>query len=387
MESNKNLNTLLRKAPSKTSNIKSTFVLQNNLHMKLYFLFSLLILASCANENKKLEGEFEFVTHTISYAEHFQLSKKDGEMVLTILNPDNGKVQHTFKKSDFNQQQLPTIIALSSTHIGMLEKLNKAEFVKGISNIDYVANATVKTNFTKGKVIALGEESNIPLEQVVASKAKIIMYSGFGKSFPHQQQLEQLGIVCMPNYDWRENHPLGKAEWIKVFGFIYNCETAANDYFSKLEKEYLQLVEKAAKLTVSKPLMSGNVFGDAWYTPAGESYNALLFKDAHIAYHYSKTTGTGSLSLNLEKVLSENIQCAYWINPGAGSLKELSTMNPKAKLFDAFKSKRVYCYTKSGNNFWEMSAIEPHHVLSDLIQITHPEVELNNKLYFYSQLE
>lgn len=356
--------------------------------MKYYFfLFILLIGASCSSEKQTTKESYSSIDQNITYAEHFQISEKGGEIVLTILNPDNGKVQHTFKKSDFNQQQPPSIIALSSTHIGMLEKLNKAEFVKGISNIDYVANSTVKANFTKGKVIALGEESNIPLEQVVASKAKIIMYSGFGKSFPHQLQLEQLGIICMPNYDWRENHPLGKAEWIKVFGFIYNCETAANDYFHKLEKEYLQLVEKAAKLTISKPLMSGNVFGDAWYTPAGESYNAMLFKDAHIAYHYSKTTGTGSLSLNLEKVLSENIQCAFWINPGAGSLKELSTMNPKAHLFDAFKSKKVYCYTKSGNNFWEMSAIEPHHVLSDLIQITHPELEPNNKLYFYSQLE
>ena len=323
----------------------------------------------------------------IQYAEHFQIIQLKGENVLAILNPENGKIQHTFKKSDFNQQQLPTIVALSSTHIGMLEKLNKSKYIKGISNINYVANATVKANFANKKVIELGEESAIPVEQVVASKAKIIMYSGFGKNFPHQQQLEQLKIICMPNYDWRENHPLGKAEWIKVFGFIYNCEKMANEYFLHLEKEYLQLAKKASRLKVSEDLLCGNIFGDRWYTPAGESYNAVLLKDAHISYKYIETKGTGSLSLNLEQVISDNIHCKFWINPGATSMKHLSTINPKSKLFDAFKSKRVFCYTPSGKLFWEMSAVEPHHVLSDLIQIAHPEVKLNNKLYFYSQLE
>ncbi len=340
-----------------------------------------------STENHSIETE---KSKTISYAKNFQISRISEKTFLEIMDPETGKVQRKIDISEFTKfsnPKMPAIVALSSTHIGMISKLNEESKIVGVSVMQYVSNRSVKSNFEKGKIIELGEETSIPLEQLIKSKANIIIYSGFGKEFPHQKQLEKLGIICIPNYDWKEIHPLGKAEWIKVFGVLLGKEKEAENYFSSIEKEYNKLKELAKNTTTSDCLFSGNVFGDYWYTPAGESFNAKIFKDANCDYAYADTKGTGSLSLNLEKVLEKNANCKFWINPGAKTLKELQQLNSKAIYFGAFKQQQVYCYSNNGNYFWEMSAIEPQKVLADIIQITHPELKIKNPLYFYTQLK
>lgn len=342
---------------------------------------------SCSNDSSKQipHSKEKSVSLYVKYAKNFKIILEGDEQILVLFDPTSGKVEQRFNQSELKPEKIK-IVALSSTHIGMIHVLNADNLICGVSNMIYVANKVVKVNFEAGLVKEYGEENNIPLENLVSSGANLVLYSGFGKEFPHQKQLEKLGIVCLANYDWRENHPLGKAEWIKVFGFFLGKEKEANDYFDKIEKEYLNLVEEASKLKTSKSIISGNVIGDLWYAPSGDSYNSVLFRDANIKYNYSETDGTGSLAIPLEQILKENKGCAFWINPGTETFQKLRKMNSKAALFNAFKNKNVYCYSQKGNYFWEMSAVEPQKVLSDLIQITHPDFNVHNKMYFYSKL-
>ena len=64
----------------------------------------------------------------------------------------------------------------------------------------------------------------------------------------------------------------------------------------------------------------------------------------------------------------------------------LLEFQPKFIHFKAVKLNKVFSYSYSGNEFWERSCIEPHHVLSDLIQILHPELGIKKKYYFYRKL-
>lgn len=350
--------------------------------MKHLFCLLLLVLAACASKQQPTTVESDADDVALSYATNFRIRTADSVRVIEILNPETGKKEREIRVDKPFQR----LITLSSTHIGMISELHSEDVIAGVSSATYVYNPIVQKGLKNGQVIELGEESNIPLERIIASKADIIIYSGFNKDFPHREQLEQLGIICLPDYDWREVHPLGKAEWIKVFGVLLGKEQAANDYFKGVEQEYLSLVETAKNLPWSECLLSGNIYGDFWYSPAGESYNAHLFRDAHISYPYAETTGTGSVSLTMEEVVRDNTNCRYWINPGATSLTQLLSINPKASHFRSFKEDQVYCYSQKGNYFWEMSAIQPQKVLSDLIRIAHPDAALSDKLYFYSRL-
>lgn len=356
---------------------------------------TLLFLFSCTQ--KSVQDVKESGENQMKYAENLEIIDKGNNVFIHIKNPETHQIEKRLfvtkngSKAPIGYNRIDTriksVIALSSTYIGMLSKLKESSIVVGVSSHLYVHEPSILVAYKKGKVIEMGEEGSIPVESIVASKAQMIVYSGFGKTFPHEEQLEKLGTICVADYDWRENHSLGKAEWIKFFGYLTGKEKEANEYFEKVEREYNELKILALKATEKPTVFSGNMVGDVWHTPAGESYNALLFKDANCKYVYRNTKGTGSIERSFEQVLEDNRFTDFWLNPGCVTKKELLDFQPKYIHFESVKNNKVYSYSYSGNQFWERSAIEPHHVLSDLIQLFHPELRDKKTLYFYKQLK
>ena len=366
--------------------------------MRIVYLFQivvfLFIIASC-NQNQKQNDARK--KNEVQFAKHFQLEKSDSILLLHILDPEKNTIEKKYALTRKLETVIPrgylrimipikSITALSSTQIGMLSVLNQEQKINGISDKNYVWNSKVQTGVKNGQIVEVGNEGMIALEKLIKIKPSIVMYSGFGKEFPHQKQLEQIGIQCVVNYDWKEMNPLGKAEWIKVLGALTDQLEESENYFNQLVGDYNSLKNLAQKSNVSPTVFSGNITGDIWYTPAGESFTAQLFKDANLDYVYKQTNGTGSLALSFEKILSENTKTPYWINPEHPIIEEILNLNPKMNFFDAVKNKNVFCYSKNMNYYWEMSAIQPHHVLSDIIQLLHPDVKLQKKLYFYQNI-
>lgn len=351
--------------------------------MRFSLFAFILFLTACTSKPEPIADSDKVKKESVNHAKHFRFVEKGNQTVIEILNPDSKAVVVTLTPLKENKQ----VIALSGTFIGMLDKLQLAEYISGVSEIKYVDNAIVKKNFSKKKVLEAGYDTQLALEPIVANKPALVLHSGYNTDFPHQKQLENVGISCVPIYDWREETPLGKAEWIKVYGFLYGKSAQASELFASIEKAYLALKEEAKMLQPSKLLISGNVIGSEWYTPAGESFFAQLLKDANITYNYFNKPGTGSIALTQEEVLKDNRHASYWINPGAVSLHDLKIMNPKAVLFDAFTNQQIYCHTHNENFYWEVSSIEPDKLLADLIQIAHPEHTAKQDLYFYSRLK
>jgi iron complex transport system substrate-binding protein len=75
------------------------------------------------------------------------------------------------------------------------------------------------------------------------------------------------------------------------------------------------------------------------------------------------------------------------LNAGFSTLELVRKSNKKASYIEAFSKGKIFCYSPNMNLFWEMSAIEPHHVLSDLLRILHPEFKQKNGMYFYQKLK
>lgn len=349
-----------------------------------FILFSfILFITSCSTPTaKEVLEEKPQVSQTV-YAKHFRFSTKDNQKVVEIINPDTKKVVSTLFPLGTNKMNC----AFSATIIGMLQELDLASSIVGVQEMKYIYNHTVKDNYKNGKIIEAGYETQLTIEPIIAAKPALILYNGFNTDFPHQKQFEAVGIQCVPIFDWREETPLGRAEWIKIYGFLYGKLDEATRLFDEISKKYNQLKEKAKKLHASELVMSGNMMGSEWYSPAGQSFYAQFLKDANITYAYADSKGTGSIANTLENYLTKNRHATIWINAGAKSLKELIVINPKANLFDAFQNNQVYCYSPNDNFYWEMSSIEPDKLLNDLIQITHPEEKQSEKLYFYSRLK
>ena len=362
-----------------------------------YFLIGLLFI-QCQKDTKK-DLDPMLVPNSIQYAKGLEIYKQKGYSLVKITNPwPQAKASFSYILKDKNAiipahlKSLPvitvpiqSIVVTSTTHIPALEMLGVENTLVGFPNPDYISSEKTRKRIESGKVREVGKNENLNTEVLIDLAPDVIVSFSLSNSNPTLDNLQKSGLTVMFNGDWTEQSPLGKAEWIKLFGYLTGKEKQASEYFSNVEKEYKRL-QQVAKSSKSKPtLFSGNMVGDTWISPAGESFNAVLFADANCKYVYSNTKGTGSLTTSFEKIFKDNRSTEFWFNPGAGSKKELLNARPTLSNFEAVLNNKVYGYT--GNEFWERSAIEPHHVLSDLIDILHPEISSKGNNYFYKQLK
>lgn len=331
---------------------------------------------------------------SVEFAQNFLIKSITGGYEVSLIDPNSHEVEaiyiltydHSKKGDRVIHIPVKNVAALSQTTVGMFSKLDALASISGISKMDYVYSPVLKSRFNKGNLYEFGDESNLPLEKIIQSKSDLIIYSGFGTELDASGKLKKLGIQSIPNYEWRETHPLGRAEWIKFLGILVDKSEEASKVFNRVKSNYEDLRWKIRNNDNSPKVISGNVYADQWTTPAGNSYMAILIRDAGANYTYGSTTGTGSLFLPIEKVILDNRATRYWINPGIRSKHVLMEMNPKAHLLDAYKD-GIYCYSHAMNHYWEMTAIEPDVLLGDLIHIFHPAIEPKRKLHFYKKIE
>jgi len=352
---------------------------------KIISFFLLLFLLSCQQDKNetccKTDSTSNFEMN-VDYASNFDLVKTNNGYKLLIISPENGEIEKTISITPKKDHK---IISLTSTLNGMISILHEQNQLVGISNIDYIYDDEITNSFSKGIITSFGDETSLSLEKIINTKADIIFYSGFGENFPHQEKLEKLGVTIIPIYDWRENHPLGKAEWIKLIGAITDTEKDAFEYFEKITLEYKALIQKTKSATSYPSVLAGSIIADIWYAPGGESYLAQILNDAHVNYQYADSKGTASLQLSIEQILKDNEKTEFWINPGQPNKSKLMSSHPKVKFLNAF-NEHTFCYSSQQSKFWEQSAAMPHLLLKDFLKIFHPEIGLENELYFYSKI-
>ena len=173
---------------------------------------------------------------------------------------------------------------------------------------------------------------------------------------------------------------MGKAEWIKFFAVLFGLEEKADLIFQQIESDYLA-TKKLAQTAKARPtVLSGALYKDVWYLPAGRSWAARFIDDANANYLWSDSEGTGSLSLSLEAVLDLGTEADFWISPSRFiSYEEMIIADEHYRRFKAFKTKKLYTFARSkgatgGLIYYEMAPGRPDLVLRDLIHIFHPEL-------------
>lgn len=352
-------------------------------------LFSLLILiAACkpnSNENN-VTREKTFRPIHLEYAKSFRLFEDDDDFKLEITDETNGKTisSYLFPK----QITAPPKAALfSSTVIGYLEELNQLQTVIGVEKLNGVYNPKLNEQIKQGKIKEYVDYSLVNPEKLRKDRVNTVFYSLYGPELnPLDEKLKKLEITAIPLLEWKEQHPLGKAEWIKMYGVIYGCFELAEKKFAAIEKEYNKIKDSAAeKVLKDQKVLTSMMFQDIWYLPGGNSYMAKFIKDAGGNYVLKDDSSTGSQSLTFEQVYKKYLHAPIWINVDAKTKKEMLALYDGYKYFDAFKSGRIFTYHHEMLRYFEEAPVKPHLLLNDLVHIFSSENPQN--LYFYTKVK
>ena len=285
---------------------------------------------------------------------------------------------------------LRRIIALANIHLGFLEALDRRSNLVGVDRSEFVFDSSLRVLGKSGQWKAVGSGSDLDWERATTSRPDAILISGLPEGDARvRAKARSLGIPILITGEWLESHPLGRAEWIKVYGALYGETARADSLFSNISHSYDSL--RAMVLLGKSPrcfAFAGAGWKGSWHIAGGASFVAQLFRDAGIAYAWDGDTHTGSLTLSLESVLEKARDADLWLNPGsARSLSELERMEPRAATFKAFRSGMVFqsdakILTNGANDYWENGPVRPDLILEDLIHIANDELNKKPGNYF-----
>lgn len=383
-----------------------------SLTKRVFIALCTLLFAACAGEPARSLEEFSTAIYTPSYATGFDISGAEGaaSTLITVRNPWQGaegveKRLFIAREGErapegFDGQVIEgaaeRVVCMSSTYVAMIDALDCTEKVVGVSGIDYIYNTRVREAATEGRVRDVGHDSDINFELLMTLRPDIVLLYGVaGENGTANSKLDELNIPYLYLGDYVEESPLAKAEWTVVMAEILGVRERGEEMFAGIAERYTSLRERVAQSTTERPTVMFNTpYRDTWYMPSSRSYAVRIVEDAGGRYIYDGNHGTSSQPIDLEQAYLLTREADYWINVGQySSIEDLRRAYPRFSGAKAVRKGRVYSAdrrktAKGGSDFWESAAINPDVVLSDLVAVLQPELNIvGDSLTYYKQLE
>jgi iron complex transport system substrate-binding protein len=367
----------------------------------------LSFFACTSNDQKNNTGKIIGDTVNIKYAKGFRITQKHDTSIVEVINPwqnaSNICFQYKLIKTDkavkgqndsYIHIPIKKVVCLSSTHVAFITALNELPSIKGISGVKNVYNPTICEAANKGKIFETGFENNLNFEKILQSNPDVVFAYGVGsESTGYIQKLEELGIHVILIGEYLEEHPLARAEWIKLFGVFFDKLDTAEIIFNNIDSSYQSWKQKASSFPDRPKIMTSLPWNGTWYISGSKTYMAKLIEDAGGDYLWKDINSNISLPIDYEKAFDRSKEADFWINIGqAKDKKYILAIDKRLSLLPAFKTGKLYnnvarIAPQGGNDYWESGTLNPNIILSDLVKIFHLHNQQDDSLFYYKKLK
>lgn len=276
------------------------------------------------------------------------------------------------------QQPLDKTYLVSTSVMDLIRQLDCISYIRlsGSKAKDwYITEA--KEAIKAGNMIYAGKYSAPDYECILNEGCNLAIENTMIYHTPEvKEKLEELGIPVLVERSSYETHPLGRLEWIKLYGLLFDALDEANAYFDSQVEQITPLLDQAntgktvaffsvnssGAINVRKPgdyitqmiTMAGGNYALADVVP--EEENALSTMNMQMEDFYNAAQSADILIYNSA------------IEGEITSIDELLAKNSLFAQFDAVKKGNVYC---TGKNFFQESTgmaefvEDMHNVLGD----------------------
>lgn len=316
----------------------------------------------------EIEGLTYESTMDLTYATQFDVHYyADGYKLLDVHDSRQYLVVPEGKEAPENldeeivviQQPLQNIYMAATAIMSLFDHLDVMDTVK-FSGLQasgwYVERA--KTAMEAGNMIYAGKYSEPDYEKLVDGDCSLALESTMLLHTPKvQEMIEDLGIPVFLDYSSYEEHPLGRTEWIKLYGAMMNKEEVAEAFFEEQAKVIEELKDfKNTEKTVAYFYLNTDgtvvVRKSDDYIPsmieiAGGRY---IFEDLK-----SPGSNTPSVKLTMEEFYASAVDADYLIYNGTidGQVSSVSDLLAKSNLFAEFKAVKDGNVWYTGKNLYQ----------------------------------
>ena len=342
----------------------------------LFILFiSAAFLNACSTGNPSGDVTVLFQP---KYAKGFRVVKIENDTVIQFLThshsptvshsvSDSPTVSHSVSLSEIQPER---IALLSTTHSYFIDALDGMKNVCGVSYADRIQLGKLQAQISNGTTQNLTKNGDVNLEDLLMLNPTVLFSVPFE---PTDYRSKLPGCVVIPTSEYLEEHPLGKAEWLYVFGYVLRKNVLARELFLEIEKEYLDAMQDSSKDASqgSTKIFFATNNGSDWTVANSQSYWAILLKDAGAEY-VGATEGKGNLNFDKERMLfALNEADAYGelVYFPKTSNVSLSQLHPEFTQSGPFQHKKLFLCNAADNGFFDKALLEPHILLQELKKV------------------
>ena len=301
----------------------------------------------------------------LSYADQFSVNYSEGGYKLFTIEGDGEFL--LVPDGEEAPEDLPDdITVLSHTPQSIyLVATSAMDFFCGLDALDAISlsgtNAdgwyidAAKTALEDGSIAFAGKYSAPDYEQILAAGCDLAIESTMIYHKPEvKEKLEELGIPVLVEHSSYESHPLGRTEWVKLYGALLGKEDEAEALFEE-QASQLKSLENTENTGKTVAFFYINSMGAANVRKAGDYVSKMIdlaggqyiFKDLG-----ADEEGQSTMNMGMEDFCAGAKDADYIIYNSTidGELKSLDELLKKSALlkdFKAVKEGNVWCLTKS----------------------------------------
>lgn len=340
-----------------------------------------VVSAAPAWSDMKPEGSME-----LSYAKQFSVDYYDGGYDLIqvqddstyLVVPEGAAVPEGLPASiTVLQKPLDHVYLAATSAMDLIASLGRVDRItlSGTKESGWYVDAA-KQAMADGALSYAGKYSAPDYEQILSSGCDLALESTMIYHVPDvKAQLEQLKIPVFVERSSYEAHPLGRMEWIRLYGVLFDEEEKAEQLFQEQVKQLdAVLAEQSTGKSVAFFYITTN--GTVNVRKPGD-YVAKMIELAGGTYVPQTTSvdenALSTMNMQMETFYAEakDADCLIYNSTIDGELKTLDELLQKSPLladFKAVKAGSVWCTGK--NMFQETMGLgnmilDMHAVLSD----------------------
>jgi iron complex transport system substrate-binding protein len=359
--------------------------------MKTWWSCALItvLLAACGEEQHRSVGTWdEWTALPNAYASNFKIWERGEDRLVIVFGHGGeqdtvGKYWLTRAKSDeplpiaARRIALPMrrVAMISTTHVPFVSALGKTDAIVAQAHLDQVRDSSLIRSMHAGQVQEIAMGDGVDREKLLTLKLDALFTYPFGQT--GMGSIEKLGIPVIEVNEYREEHPLGRAEWLRFFGTLFGEEQQADSLFAGIRSRY-EAIRVNTTDNVRPTVLFGSVWDGQWWVPPGNSYMARLIEDAGGKYLFTDRKGTGNIAVDMETMISMGSNVDVWgmIASIEGEPGERDFTNGDERLmsFKAVKRNQLFMANAARDDIFGQAVIEPHTVLLDLKSCIQPDL-------------
>ena len=360
-------------------------------------LFGLILIAvtGCTSEKK------ETAKMELDNASGLEINMLDGYTKIDVKDPwQPGKFLQSYilvHRDSALPEELPQgtlvrvplqkVLVYSDVHATVMNELGCIDAVNSVCDAKYFKTEAIVKGVASNMIEDCGSSMAPSVEKIVSQSPEAVLLSPFQNA--GYGVLENIGVPIIELADYMEQTPLGRAEWIKFLGLLFDKQELAFEIYDKICSEYQKLKEIVPQ-NVKKPrVLVETVMSGVWYVPGGQSYRANMLKDAGADYPWADNESSGSLPLDFPQVLNKAADANIWlINTWGTPLtnKSLLGIYPHNDQIKAYSESGVYYADTQATSIIEGTAFHPELLLKEYIKVLYPDALPDYTLNYYKPM-